>query len=170
MKNKKVFEKWKSQIDFQGVAPLKIMQFHEANRKALKQSIFYIDKENSFLKERIKELEKALIPKPLFVEPLNAIQPILTLRDVPKRSSKLRDSSSLLLVVRKYVEDGIHKIIYLTLEVWELAQNSTNFSTSIMHFREKLQKDLENDEGFYKEVVGVFATKVSILRDTHKRE
>ena len=40
----------------------------------------------------------------------------------------------------------------------------------IMHFREYLQTDLENDEGFYKEVVGTFEAKVSSLSDTHKRE
>jgi hypothetical protein len=39
-----------------------------------------------------------------------------------------------------------------------------------MPFKEYLQKDLENDEGFYKEVVGMFATKVSILRNTRIRE
>jgi hypothetical protein len=36
MKNKKVSEKWKSEIDFHGVAPSKIVQFHEATREALK--------------------------------------------------------------------------------------------------------------------------------------
>ena len=67
--------------------------------------------------KRIKELEKAIIPKPSFVEPLTAIQPKLTLEDVPKSSSKLRGSSSLLLVVRKYIGDGIHKRVYLILEI-----------------------------------------------------
>jgi len=39
-----------------------------------------------------------------------------------------------------------------------------------MHFREYFQKDIENAEGFYKEDVGTFATKVSSLSDTHIRE
>jgi hypothetical protein len=115
-------------------------------------------------------LEKDLIPKPLFVEPLTAIQPTLTLKDVPKSSSKLRGSSSLLLVVRKYVGDDIQKRIYLILEIWELAQSSTSFSTRIVYRREYLQKYLENDECFYKEAMGTFATKVSSLSDTHRRE
>jgi hypothetical protein len=136
----------------------------------LKESIFDIEKENLFLKERIKELEKSLIPKPLFVEPITAIQPILTLEDVPESSSKLKGSSSLLLAIRKYVGDGIQKRIDLILEIWELAQSSTSFSTRILHFKEYLQKDLENDEGFYKEAVGTFAVKVSSLSDTHRRE
>jgi hypothetical protein len=38
-----------------------------------------------------------------------------------------------------------------------------------MHFREYLQKDLENNEVFYKEVVGKFVEKVSSLSDTHRR-
>jgi hypothetical protein len=36
-KNKKVFEKWKSKIDFHRVAPSKIVQFHEETREALKE-------------------------------------------------------------------------------------------------------------------------------------
>jgi hypothetical protein len=74
------------------------------------------------------------------------------------------------LVVRKYVGVGIQKIIYSIQEIWELAQSSTNFSTRIIHFKEYLQKDLENDEGFYREVVGTFSKKVSSLSDTHRRE
>jgi len=115
-------------------------------------------------------LEAALIPKPLFVEPLNTMQPVLTLEDIPESRSKLKGSSILLVIVRKYVGDGIQKRIDLIHEIWELSQSSTNFSTRIMHFKEYLQKDIENDEGFYKEVAGKFPTKVSSLSDTHKRE
>jgi len=66
MKNKKVSEKWKSKIDFQAVVPQKIVQFHEATKEALEESIFDIQKENSILQERINELEKSLIPKSVF--------------------------------------------------------------------------------------------------------
>jgi hypothetical protein len=106
----------------------------------------------------------------LFVEPLTTIQPTLTLEDVPESNSKLKGSSSLLFTVRKYVGDGIQKRIDLIHEIWELAQSSTSFSTRIMHFRKYLQKDLENDECFYKEVVGTFVEKVSSLSDTHIEE
>jgi len=41
---------------------------------------------------------------------------------------------------------------------------------SIAHFKEYLQKDLKNDAGFYKDVVGTFSAKVSSLSDTHIRE
>jgi hypothetical protein len=128
----------------------------------LKESVCNIEKENLILKEKIKELETTLIPKPLFVEPLTTIQPTLTLEDVQKATSKLKGSSSLLLAVRKYVGDGIQKRIDLIQEIWELAQSSTNFSMRIMHFKEYLQKDLENDEGFYKDVVGTFRLKFQV--------
>jgi hypothetical protein len=59
-----------------------------------------------------------LFSKPLFVEPLTAIQPTLTLEDVRERNNKLKGSSSLLLAVRKYVGDGIQKIIDLIHEIW----------------------------------------------------
>jgi hypothetical protein len=75
-----------------------------------------------------------------------------------------------LLVVRKYIGDGIQKRIDLIQEIWELAEISTNFATRITHFKEYLQKYLENDEGFYKDVVGTFSTKVSSLNDIHGRE
>jgi hypothetical protein len=170
MKNKKASKKWKSKIDFHGVAPSKIVQFHEETKEALKESICNIEKEILILKEKIKELETTLILKTLFVDPLTTIQPTLTLEGVPEGSSKLKGSSSLLLAVRKYVGDGIQKTIYLIQEIWELAQIFTSFSSRIMHFKEYLQKDLENDEGFYKEVVGMFAQKVSSLSDTYIRE
>jgi hypothetical protein len=36
LKNKKASEKWKSEIDFQGVKPLKFMEFHEETNETLK--------------------------------------------------------------------------------------------------------------------------------------
>jgi hypothetical protein len=76
-----VSEKWKSEIDFHGVSPSNIVQFHEATEEALKEPICNIEKKN--LRKKIKELETTLVPKPLFVEPLTTIQPTLTLEDVP---------------------------------------------------------------------------------------
>jgi hypothetical protein len=93
------------------------VQFHDATREAVKESIFDIKKENLILKERMKELEKALIQKPLFFEPITTIQPILTIEDVPEIGSKLKGSSSLLMTIRKYVGDGIHKRIDLIFEI-----------------------------------------------------
>jgi hypothetical protein len=39
-----------------------------------------------------------------------------------------------------------------------------------LHFKEYLQKDLENDEGFNKQEVRTLAKQVSRLSDTHRRE
>ena len=65
----------------------------------------------------MKELEKALIQKPLFFEPITTIQPVLTIEYVPEIGSKFKGSSSLLMAIRKYVGDGIHKRIDLILEI-----------------------------------------------------
>jgi hypothetical protein len=67
LKNKKVAEKWNSEIDIVGVKPSKVLEFHQATGDALKYSIDEQEKENLVLKRRIKELEDALLPKPLFV-------------------------------------------------------------------------------------------------------
>jgi hypothetical protein len=106
----------------------------------------------------------------LFVEPLNTIQPTLTLEDILESNNKWKGSSSLLQAIRKYVGDEIQKRIDLIQEIWELAQSSTNFAARITNFKEYLQKDLENDEGFYKDIVGTFSAKVSSLSDIHRRE
>jgi hypothetical protein len=57
-----------------------------------------------------------------------------------------------LLVVRKYIGDGT--------KIWDLAQSSTNFATWITHFKQYLQKYMENDEGSYKDIVGTILAKV----------
>jgi hypothetical protein len=111
------------------------------------------------LKEKVKGLENALHPRPLFVEPIVAIQPLYNLEGVPKTSSRLKISSRLLMTVIKYTRDQIHKMIALILEIWELATSSTALSTRVLHFKEYLQ----NDEIFYKEVVGTFSAKVLSL-------
>ena len=67
---------------------------------------------------------------------------------------------------RWYQEENI----LLILEILELSQSTTSFSTRIFHFKEYLQKDLENDEGFNKQEVRKFAKKISRLSDTHRRE
>jgi len=40
-----MYEKWKVEIDFHGVAPLNILQFHKANGEVLKESVGNIEKE-----------------------------------------------------------------------------------------------------------------------------
>jgi len=45
-RNKKSSEKWKSSINFDGVAPSKIAQFHNEIGEALKQCIDTMEREN----------------------------------------------------------------------------------------------------------------------------
>jgi hypothetical protein len=92
------------------------------------------------------------------------------LENIQKKRSKCKGSSSLLQDIRKYVGDAIKKIIDLIQEIWDLAQSTANFSSRITNFKEYLLKYLENDEGFYKEVVSTFSTKVSSLSDAHRKE
>jgi hypothetical protein len=74
----------------------------------------YVD---NIKKEKIKELEEDLIPRPFFSKPLNTVQPTLTLEDILESNNKWKGSSSLLLAVRKYVGDGIQKRTYLIQEI-----------------------------------------------------
>jgi hypothetical protein len=121
-KNERSSERWKSSIDLDVVAPSKIADFHGSTGDASRQSIDNMEKENSELKKRIKELEVALVPVPLFLEPLSSIQPTLELEDIPENNTKCKGSSSLLQDVRKYVGDAIQKRIDIIQEIWELAQ------------------------------------------------
>jgi hypothetical protein len=68
--------------------------------------------ENAKLKDRIKELEEALIPIPLLVSPL-----AITMPATP--AAKLKGSSSLLTSCRGYVEKNIKKRMELITEAWE---------------------------------------------------
>jgi len=52
MKNKKMSEKWKSKIDFNGVSRSKTIQLHEAIEEALKESVSNIEKEILILKKK----------------------------------------------------------------------------------------------------------------------
>jgi hypothetical protein len=64
------------------------------------------------LKDRIKELEEALIPIPFLSNPLAITIPAIT-------AKKLKGSSSLLTSCRGYVEKNIKKIMELITQAWE---------------------------------------------------
>jgi hypothetical protein len=65
------------------------------------------------LKERIKELEDALMPLPLLASPLSIVRPITP-------TVKLKGSSSLLTSTKGYVEININKRVALITEAWEI--------------------------------------------------
>jgi hypothetical protein len=118
----------------------------------------------------VKELENTLLPRPLFVEAHCCYTTIVQSRGCTRNKLQIKRFIKFIDNVRKYIGDNIQKRIALILEIWELATSSTTLSTRVLHFKEYLQKDLENDESFYKEVVGTFLTKVLSLNDIHRRE
>jgi hypothetical protein len=138
--------------------------------EALNKFADNMERENLELKQKIKELGATLMPGPLYPNPLNTIKPTLVLENILKRNSKCKGSSRLLQAIRKCVGDEIHKRVDLIQEIPDLAQSIANYSSRITNFKEYLQKDLENDEGFYKVVMITFSAKVSRLSVSHRKE
>jgi hypothetical protein len=88
----------------------------------------------------------------------------------PESSSRLRGTSSLLIVVRRYVGENIKKIMSLILETWELENNFVSLGSRMTNLRQYLQVDLENDEEFYKGVVSTFVMKVSSMSELKEKK
>jgi hypothetical protein len=126
-------------------------------------SIDGLEVENVKLKERIKELENALMPLPILECPLSMVKPNTL-------SIKLKGSSILLIAVRSYVEKNIKNRMSLIIEAWELAKNIVSFGSKEHVFHEYLQADLKNEEGFYTNVVLPFETKFSNMTELKRRE
>jgi hypothetical protein len=83
------------------------------------------------LKERIKELEDALMPLPLLSSPLSIVRfttPIV----------KLKGYSSLLTSARSYVEININKRMALIITAWEVLKNIVSFGSRVYAFHEYL--------------------------------
>jgi hypothetical protein len=118
-----------------------ISRLHRATGDALDDSIGGIEAENARLKDRVKELEEALIPMPLLASPLAIAMP-----STP--TTKLKGSSSLLASCRGYVENNIKKIMELITEAWETSQSMASLGTRAHTLLEHLQADLKNEEMF----------------------
>jgi hypothetical protein len=143
--------------------PSQISKIHRATRDALDDSIDGLEVENSKLKERIRELETALMPLPILEIPLTTVKPTTP-------NIKLKGSYSFLTVVRIYVEKNIKKRIPLIIEAWEVSKNIVSFGSRAHVFHEYLQVDLNNEEGFYTYVVLPFGIKVSNMTKLKRRE
>jgi hypothetical protein len=72
-KNKK--EKTRSEVDLKDMRPSQIYKIHRATKDALDDSIDGLEDENVKLKERIKELENALMLLPILESPLSMFKP-----------------------------------------------------------------------------------------------
>jgi hypothetical protein len=113
------------------------------------------------LKKRIRELKVSLSPKPLFVEPLLMIVLDKFPEGVNGSSSKFTRDVKLLMGVRKYVAKIINKIIDIIMEAMKIATEASVMARRLCSLKEFLQKVLQTDEQFYKNVVSTFLTRMS---------
>jgi hypothetical protein len=98
--------KSRSEVDLKDTRPYQIFRIHRSTGDALDDSIGGLEAENMKLKERIKELEDALMPLLLLSSPLSIVRPTTPI-------VKLKGSSSLLTLAMSYVERNINKIMAL---------------------------------------------------------
>jgi hypothetical protein len=122
---------------------------------------------NANLKERIKELETALMPPLIIAIPITTMKPWKTSDDTPESNSKLKGTSSLRVVVREYIGKNIQKRMSLILETWELTNNFIVLASKMANLKKYLEVDLQINEGFYKEAITTFVIKVSSMTE-HK--
>jgi hypothetical protein len=124
-----------------------------------------MESENATLKDSIRELEISLVAPPIFTSPIATIQPWKTLDGTPNFSSKLRGTSILLDVVKRYVGKNIEKKMSLILETWKLVNSFISLALKMMNLKQFLQLDLENDEEFYKGEITTFFINVSNMSE-----
>jgi hypothetical protein len=98
--------KSRSEVDLKDMHLSQISRIYREIDDALDDSIGGLATKNTKLKERIRELENALMPLPILASPLSMVKPTTT-------SIKLKVSSSLLTTVQSYVENNIKKRISL---------------------------------------------------------
>jgi hypothetical protein len=133
-------------------------------------SVGEMENENATFKEIIKELVSALMSPPIFVSPIATMHPLKSLNGTSKSSSRLRGTSSLLTVVRRYVRENIKKRMSLILHTWELVNSFVSLGSRIINLRQYLEADLENEEELYKGVISTFVVKVSIMNEFKIKE
>jgi hypothetical protein len=161
VKNKK--GKSRSEVDLANMRLSQIFQLHNASGDALHDSIGGIEVENASLKDQVKELEEALIPMPLLVNPLE-----IAMHATP--ATKLKSSSSLLASCRGYVDNNINKRREIVTEVWKTSQTITSLGTMAHSFLEHLQEELKDEENFYLKMVLPFGTIVNNMTETKRRQ
>jgi hypothetical protein len=118
-----------------------IYKIHKETGDALDDYIDELEAENAKLKERIKELQNSLMALPILSNPLSMVRPTTP-------TIKLKGSSSLLTMVKSYVENFFKKRMSLITEAWEVSKNIVSFGSRAHAFHESLQVDLKKEEGF----------------------
>jgi hypothetical protein len=168
-KGKRIQEK-DTELDLNGVPHREFPEFIKLLGDTLEVSVDEMEAKNARLKERIKELECALMPPPIFLSPIATIQPGRNPNGTPESSLKLKGTSSLLVAVRRFVGENIKKRMSLILEAWDVGNNIISFGSKLNNLREYLQDDFNNEEGFYKDVVITFILKVSGMTELKRKE
>jgi hypothetical protein len=115
------------------------------------------------VKDRIKELEEALIHMSFLSSPLAITMPATPI-------AKLKGSSKLLSSCRGYVENNIKKIMEMIVEAWETSQTITSLGTRAHNLLKHLQADLKDEEHFYLDMVLPFGNIVNNMSETRRRQ
>jgi hypothetical protein len=118
--------------------PSQISKIHKVTKDVMDDSIGGLETKKMKLKERIKELEDALMPLPLLSSYFSIIRPTTP-------TVKLKRYSSLLKSTRIYVETNIKKRMAFITEAWEVSKNIVSFGLRAHAFHEDLQDDLKNE-------------------------
>jgi hypothetical protein len=111
--------------------PSQIYRLHIATTYALDDSIGGIEAKNARLKDRVKELEEAMILMSLLANPLEIAMPTTP-------PANLKGFSSLLASCRGYVESNIKKRMELITEAWETSQTMNSLGTRAHNLLEYL--------------------------------
>jgi hypothetical protein len=76
-----------SEVDLKDIRSSQIIKIHRETMDSLDDSIGGLEEENTELKERIREMEDALMSLPLLVSPLSIVKPTTPAIDKLKGSS-----------------------------------------------------------------------------------
>lgn len=100
VKGKHVVEKWGLEIEIKNSNPKGVMELHQETGEALAHIVDDHERENVRMKKRVSELEVALSPQPLFLEPLSSVHLV---EEPLGKSHKLDKVSQLLSSLRSFV-------------------------------------------------------------------
>lgn len=138
------------------------MELHRETGEAFAHTVDDQKRENAMLKQRIVELEVALIPRPLLVEHISIVHLVL---GFPSQAYKIYKVTQLLSRIRSFVLEGIKSQEDLITEAFETMENVQKMGTHIRSFKELLTSDIKHDEDFFLNYVSTFALKVQSLTE-----
>jgi hypothetical protein len=131
-------ENSRSEVELKDMQSSQISKIHRETGDAFDDYIGVLEEENTKLKERIRELEDALMPLPLLPNSFSIVKPTTPI-------VKLKGYSILVTSVTIYVEIIIKKRMALITKAWELSKNIVSFGLREHAFHEYLQVDMKNE-------------------------